>query len=167
MFNAEKFIEEQIKKLKKEVKGKSIIAASGGVDSTVCAALVGKALGDRLLAVYVDTGFMRKGETASVDKMLRRLGVNHVVVDASEEYFAALKGIIEPETKRKIIGEKFIRIFEREAKKFGAVYLVQGTIAPDWIESGGGLRDTIKSHHNVGGLPRAKDTKHGEAPGAW
>lgn len=153
MFNADKFIEQQIAKVRDEVKGRAIIAASGGVDSTVCAGLVAKALGERLLAVYVDTGFMRKGETDSVDKMLRRLGVNHVVVDASDEYFAALKGVTEPETKRKIIGEKFIRVFEREAKKFDAEYLVQGTIAPDWIESGGGVRDTIKSHHNVGGLP--------------
>ena len=153
MFNAETFIDEQIKKLKADVSGKAIIAASGGVDSTVCAAIVSKALGDRLLAVYVDTGFMRKGETENVDKMLRRLGVNHIVVDASDEYFTALKGVIDPEKKRKIIGEKFIRVFEREAKKFGAESLVQGTIAPDWIESGGGLRDTIKSHHNVGGLP--------------
>ncbi len=159
MFNAERFIEEQIANLKKDVKGKAIIAASGGVDSTVCAALVGRALGKRLLAVYVDTGFMRKGETESVDKMLGRLGVNHKVVDASHEYFEALKGVTEPETKRKIIGEKFIRIFEREAKKFGAEYLVQGTIAPDWIESGGGLRDTIKSHHNVGGLPKEMNLK--------
>jgi len=159
MFNAEKFIEQEIKKLTDDVKGKSIIAASGGVDSTVCAAIVSKAIGDRLLAVYVDTGFMRKGETESVDKMLRRLGVNHVVVDASDEYFAALKGVTDPEKKRKIIGEKFIRVFEREAKKFGAKSLVQGTIAPDWIESGGGLRDTIKSHHNVGGLPEEMNLK--------
>ncbi|HEX7392374.1 MAG TPA: glutamine-hydrolyzing GMP synthase [Thermoplasmata archaeon] len=154
MFSAEKFIEQEVARLSQEVKGKAIIAASGGVDSTVCAALVSKAIGDRLLAVYVDTGFMRKGETESVDKMLRRLGVHHIVVDASDEYFAALKGVTEPETKRKIIGEKFIRVFEREAKKSGADYLVQGTIAPDWIESGGGMRDTIKSHHNVGGLPK-------------
>jgi GMP synthase (glutamine-hydrolysing) len=153
MFNAEKFIEEQVAKVRNDVKGKAIIAASGGVDSTVCAALVSRSIGDRLLAVYVDTGFMRKGETEDVDKMLRRLGVNHIVVDASDEYFEALKGVIDPERKRKIIGEKFIRVFEREAKKFGAEFLVQGTIAPDWIESGGGLRDTIKSHHNVGGLP--------------
>jgi GMP synthase (glutamine-hydrolysing) len=159
MFNAEKFIEDEIKKVRAGVTGRAIIAASGGVDSTVCAALVSKALGDRLLAVYVDTGFMRKGETESVDKMLERLGVNHVVVDASDEYFAALKGVTEPEQKRKIIGEKFIRIFEREAKKFGADCLVQGTIAPDWIESGGGLRDTIKSHHNVGGLPKDMNLK--------
>jgi len=159
MFNADKFIEEETARLKRDVKGKAIIAASGGVDSTVCAAIVGKALGERLLAVYVDTGFMRKGETENVDKMLRRLGVNHIVVDASDEYFDALKGIIEPETKRKIIGEKFIRVFEREAKKFGAEHLVQGTIAPDWIESGGGIRDTIKSHHNVGGLPKDLNLK--------
>jgi GMP synthase (glutamine-hydrolysing) len=159
MFSAEKFIEEQTKKIRADVEGKAIIAASGGVDSTVCAALVSKAIAERLLAVYVDTGFMRKGETDSVDKMLRRLGVNHIVVDASDEYFAALVGVTEPETKRKIIGEKFIRVFEREAKKFGAKYLVQGTIAPDWIESGGGLRDTIKSHHNVGGLPAEMNLK--------
>lgn len=159
MFDPDKFIEQQIKKLREEVKGKAIIAASGGVDSTVCAAIVSKAIGDRLLAVYVDTGFMRKGENESVDKMLRRLGVNHLIVDASDEYFEALKGVTEPETKRKIIGEKFIRVFEREAKKSGAEYLVQGTIAPDWIESGGGIRDTIKSHHNVGGLPKDLNLK--------
>ena len=159
MFNAEKFIEEQVAKVRTDVEGKAIIAASGGVDSTVCAALMSRSIGDRLLAVYVDTGFMRKGETDSVDKMLGRLGVNHIVVDASDEYFEALKGVIDPERKRKIIGEKFIRVFEREAKKFGAEYLVQGTIAPDWIESGGGLRDTIKSHHNVGGLPDDMEVK--------
>ncbi len=159
MFDAEKFIDQQVKKVGEEVKGRAIIAASGGVDSTVCAALVGRALGDRLLAIYVDTGFMRKGETANVDKMLSRLGVSHRVVDASDEYFDALKGVTDPERKRKIIGEKFIRVFEREARKFDAQYLVQGTIAPDWIESGGGLRDTIKSHHNVGGLPADMDLK--------
>ena len=153
MFDAQTFIDQQVTKIKDDVKGRAIIAASGGVDSTVCAALVSRAIDDRLLAIYVDTGFMRKGETANVDKMLARLGVNHRVVDASDEYFDALKGVTDPERKRKIIGEKFIRVFEREAKKFDAEFLVQGTIAPDWIESGGGLRDTIKSHHNVGGLP--------------
>ena len=159
MFDAQKFIDQQVKKIGEDVKGNAIIAASGGVDSTVCAALVSRAMGDRLLAIYVDTGFMRKGETANVDKMLSRLGVNHRVVDASDEYFDALKGVTDPERKRKIIGEKFIRVFEREAKKFDASYLVQGTIAPDWIESGGGLRDTIKSHHNVGGLPADMNLK--------
>jgi len=159
MFDAQKFIDQQVEKLRDEVRGNTIIAASGGVDSTVCAGIVSKAIGDRLLAIYVDTGFMRKGENESVDQMLTRLGVNHKIVDASDEYFAALKGVTEPETKRKIIGEKFIRVFEREAKQFGAEYLVQGTIAPDWIESGGGLRDTIKSHHNVGGLPADMNLK--------
>jgi GMP synthase (glutamine-hydrolysing) len=159
MFDAERFIDQQVKKVREDVNGRAIIAASGGVDSTVCAALVSRAIGDRLLAIYVDTGFMRKGETANVDKMLARLGVNHRVVDASDEYFDALKGVTDPERKRKIIGEKFIRVFEREAKKFDAQHLVQGTIAPDWIESGGGLRDTIKSHHNVGGLPADMNLK--------
>lgn len=159
MFDPQKFIDDQVEKTRSEVKGKAIIAASGGVDSTVCAAIVSRALGDQLIAVYVDTGFMRKGETKAVDEMLRRLGVNHIVVDASDEYFAALTGVTDPERKRKIIGEKFIRVFEREAAKSGAEYLVQGTIAPDWIESGGGLRDTIKSHHNVGGLPSDMNLK--------
>ena len=159
MFDPERFIDDQVSKLRETIVGKAIIAASGGVDSTVCAALVSRAIGDQLLAVYVDTGFMRKGETEAIDGMLGRLGVNHVIVDASDEYFEVLKGVTDPEKKRKIIGEKFIRVFEREAKKSGAEYLIQGTIAPDWIESGGGLRDTIKSHHNVGGLPPDMDMK--------
>ena len=159
MFDPERFIDDQVSKLRETIVGKAIIAASGGVDSTVCAALVSRAIGDQLLAVYVDTGFMRKGETEAIDGMLGRLGVHHVIVDASDEYFEALKGVTDPERKRKIIGEKFIRVFEREAKKSGAEYLIQGTIAPDRIESGGGLRDTIKSHHNVGGLPPDMDMK--------
>lgn len=96
---------------------------------------------------------MRKNETEEIKQMLHELGLNLTVVYASDRYFKALKGIEEPEEKRKIIGEVFIRIFEEEQEKVGAKYLVQGTIAPDWIESGGGVRDTIKSHHNVGGLP--------------
>ena len=159
MFDPQMFVDDQIAKLRETVKGKAIIAASGGVDSTVCAAIVSKAIGDQLLAVYVDTGFMRKGETEAIDGMLKRLGVNHITVDASDEYFEALKGVTDPERKRKIIGEKFIRVFEREASKSGAEYLIQGTIAPDWIESGGGLRDVIKSHHNVGGLPADMNMK--------
>tara|TARA_B100001250_G_scaffold193569_1_gene166397 strand:- start:162 stop:905 length:744 start_codon:yes stop_codon:yes gene_type:complete len=85
--------------------------------------------------------------------MLKDLGVNHKIIDASERFYEGLNGVIDPEQKRKIIGELFIRVFEEEAKEYGGKFLVQGTIAPDWIESGGGLRDTIKSHHNVGGLP--------------
>lgn len=159
MFDPEKFIVSGVDQLKTIIDGKAIIACSGGVDSTAAAVLVSRAIGDRLLAVYVDTGFMRKGENDAVGKILTELKVNHKIVNASDEFFEALKGVIDPELKRKIIGEKFIRVFEREAKAFGAEYLVQGTIAPDWIESGGGLRDTIKSHHNVGGLPEEMNLK--------
>ncbi len=155
VFDAGAFVAEQIAEVKKKVGDRqAIIALSGGVDSTVAAAVVNTAIGDKLHAVYVDTGFMRKGETEEVEAMMKRMGLNYTVVHAADEYFAALAGVTEPERKRKIIGEKFIRIFEREAKKTGAAVLVQGTIAPDWIESGGGNRDTIKSHHNVGGLPK-------------
>ena len=154
LFKPDKFVEEQVELVFGKIKGKAIIACSGGVDSMVAAVIVSKAIGDRLLAVYVDTGLMRKGETDEVRNMLQEMGLNFRIVDASKEYFDSLKGVTEPEEKRKIIGEKFIRVFEREAKEFGAEYLVQGTIAPDWIESGDGVRDTIKSHHNVGGLPK-------------
>ena len=154
LFKPDKFVDEQIGLVSEKIKGKAIIACSGGVDSMVAAVIVSKAIGDRLLAVYVDTGLMRKGETDEVRNMLSEMGLNFRIVDASKEYFDSLKGVTEPEQKRKIIGEKFIRVFEREAKDFGAQYLVQGTIAPDWIESGDGVRDTIKSHHNVGGLPK-------------
>lgn len=153
MFKAENFIGECVEQLHKKISGNAIIACSGGVDSTVAAVLVSRAIGDRLLAIYVDTGLMRKGENDDVDGMLKELKVNHKIIDASDEFFDALKGVTDPERKRKIIGEKFIRVFEREAKKWESKYLIQGTIAPDWIESGGGIRDTIKSHHNVGGLP--------------
>ena len=153
MFNAEAFVAEAVEHVRSAVKGKAILAASGGVDSTVAAVLAGRALGVDLLAVYVDTGLMRKGETADVDRTLKEMGVNHRIVDARAEFFDALKGVEEPERKRVIIGNKFVEIFEREAKPSGATYLVQGTIAPDWIESGGALRDRIKSHHNVAGLP--------------
>ena len=153
MFNAEAFVAEAVEHVRRAVTGKAILAASGGVDSTVAAVLAGRALGVDLLAVYVDTGLMRKGETADVDRTLKEMGVNHRIVDARAEFFDALKGVEEPERKRVIIGNKFVEIFEREAKPSGATYLVQGTIAPDWIESGGALRDRIKSHHNVAGLP--------------
>jgi len=154
MFDPQEFVAEKLAELKEAIKGKAIIACSGGVDSTVAAVLVSRAIGDRLLTVYVDTGLMRKGETDMVTGMLSRLKVNFKVVHASGEFFTALRDVIDPEKKRKVIGEKFIRVFEREAKEYMAEYLVQGTIAPDWIESGDGVRDTIKSHHNVGGLPQ-------------
>lgn len=153
MFNAEKFIEETVNDLKNKIKGKAIVGASGGVDSTTAAILVNKAIGKNLLCVLVDTGYMRKNEIEKNEKILKNLGLNVVVVDAKERFYQKLKGVVDPEQKRKIIGELFIRIFEEIARKENAKYFIQGTIAPDWIESGGGLRDRIKSHHNVGGLP--------------
>lgn len=154
MLGAEDFIQDTISDLSERISGKAIIACSGGVDSMVAATLASRAIGDRLLAVYVDNGLMRKGETEEVEGMLKDMGINYLIADASSEFFEALKGVSDPERKRKIIGERFIRVFERQAKEFGAEFLVQGTIAPDWIESGDGVRDTIKSHHNVGGLPK-------------
>ncbi len=154
MFKAKKFIEITINNLKKEISGKTLIAFSGGVDSTVCAALVYKAIGKNLVAVHVDTGYMRKNESNEVKELMKKMKLNFRFVDASKEFYNALKDVYDPEKKRKIIGEKFIRVFEKVAKKEKIEYLVQGTIAPDWIESGGELRDTIKSHHNVGGLPK-------------
>ena len=159
MFNADKFIKESVTKLKEQIKGKALIAFSGGVDSTVCAALTNKAIGNSLIAVHVDTGYMRKNESKDVKKLMEKIGLNYRLIDASKDFYKDLKGVIDPEKKRKIIGEKFIRIFEKVAKKEKIDYLVQGTIAPDWIESGGELRDTIKSHHNVGGLPENMDLK--------
>ena len=156
-FDPAKFTKEAIGSLKTQLTGKAIIAASGGVDSTVAAVLAAKAVKDNLLAIYVDTGYMRLGESEYVSSILSELGVKHKVVDASKQFYAGLKGVIDPEEKRKIIGELFIRVFENESKEYGGKFLVQGTIAPDWIESGGGLRDTIKSHHNVGGLPEDMD----------
>jgi GMP synthase (glutamine-hydrolysing) len=153
MFDPKAFIEEQVAAIRAQVKGKAIIACSGGVDSVSATVLASRALGDRLLAVYIDTGLMRKRETEDVRTTLKDLNVNHRIVHAADEYFAALKGISDPEKKRIVIGNKFVELFEREAKTFGADVLVQGTIAPDWIESGGQLRDRIKSHHNVAGLP--------------
>jgi len=158
-FAPEKFTEEAIARLKTELTDKAIIAASGGVDSTVAAVLAARAAGDNLLAIYVNTGYMRLNETKFVSSMLEDLGVQYKVIDASKRFYEGLRGVIDPEEKRKIIGELFIRVFEEEARKYGGKFLVQGTIAPDWIESGGGLRDTIKSHHNVGGLPEDMEMK--------
>jgi len=159
MFDANKFIEKTVEQLKKDIDGKTLIAFSGGVDSTVCAVLVNKAVGKQLIAVHVDTGYMRKNESENVKKLMKQLGLNFRFIDASKEFYSALKGVEDPEKKRKIIGEKFIRVFEKAAEEEKIKYLVQGTIAPDWIESGGELRDTIKSHHNVGGLPEKMKLK--------
>ncbi len=148
MVKTEKFIEDAIAEIREKSNGKKVVMAlSGGVDSSVCAELARRAIGDNLISIYVDTGLMRKGETERIRELFADINLH--VVEAGEEFFEALKGVIDPEEKRKVIGEKFIRIFEREAKKTQASYLLQGTIYPDVIESEGG----IKSHHNVGGLP--------------
>jgi GMP synthase (glutamine-hydrolysing) len=151
MFDAKEFIEEAIGEIKNQVgEETAIIGLSGGVDSSVAAILVHRAIGTHLVSVFVNHGFMRKGEEEEIIQTFRHdLGMNLVVIDAKKRFFAALKGVTDPEQKRKVIGEVFIRVFEEEAKKDEAEYLVQGTIAPDWIESEGG----IKSHHNVAGLP--------------
>ncbi|MEM0140711.1 MAG: glutamine-hydrolyzing GMP synthase [Thermoplasmatales archaeon] len=153
MFSSSKFYSESVQRVRKEVRGKAIVAVSGGIDSTVAAKIASDALGDDVLAIYVDTGLMREGEEEEVRKTLEMLKVNHKILDKSSLFFERLTGVLDPEKKRKIIGNTFIEVFEEEAKKFGAAYLIQGTIAPDWIESGGGIRDRIKSHHNVAGLP--------------
>lgn len=153
VFNAAKFIEESTRELAGKIKGVAVIGVSGGVDSTAAAVLTNKAVGKNLRCVLVDTGYMRKNEIEKNEKLLRKLGLNVIVVDARERFYKKLQGVVDPEQKRKIIGELFIRVFEEVARKERAGFFVQGTIAPDWIESGGGLRDRIKSHHNVGGLP--------------
>jgi GMP synthase (glutamine-hydrolysing) len=157
VFDAKTFVSEKIAEISSKVRGKAIIACSGGVDSVVCAVMASRAIGDRLLAVYVDTGLMRKGETEEVTAMMASLNVNFKAVDASEDFFRHLKGVTDPETKRKVVGERFIRCFEKEARGFGAGYLIQGTIAPDVIESGKDGKGVVKSHHNVGGLPKDMD----------
>ncbi len=151
MFDPKEFIDEALEEIKTQVGDRTaIIGLSGGVDSSVAAALVHQAIDKHLVAVFVDHGFIRKGEKEYVIETFReKLGMNLVVVDAADRFFKALEGVAEPEKKRKIIGEVFIRVFEEEAKKDNVPFLVQGTIAPDWIESEGG----IKSHHNVAGLP--------------
>jgi len=148
MVNAEKFIANAIEEIRREAGDRRVVMAlSGGVDSSVCAALAARAIGDRLEPIYVDTGLMRKGETERISQIFGHLHLH--VVPAGEEFLNALNGIRDPEEKRKVIGERFIRVFEREARRTGARVLLQGTIYPDRIESEGG----IKSHHNVGGMP--------------
>lgn len=159
MFSPEDFVSSAVQKIKREVAGRAVIAVSGGIDSTVAAKIVSEALGSDVLAVYVNTGLMRLGEEEEVKRTLSKLGVNHRILDEEDLFLSRLRGVVDPERKRKEIGRAFIDVFEREAKEFSAQYLVQGTIAPDWIESGGGLRDTIKSHHNVGGLPEVVHLK--------
>jgi GMP synthase (glutamine-hydrolysing) len=148
MVNTEKFINQAVAEINSAAgTEKVVMALSGGVDSSVCAALAARAIGNRLIPIYIDTGLMRKGETERIRTIFGNIRLQ--IVDGGDEFLAALKGIADPEAKRKAIGERFIRVFEREAKKQGARCLLQGTIYPDRIESEGG----IKSHHNVGGMP--------------
>ncbi|MCR5153775.1 MAG: glutamine-hydrolyzing GMP synthase [Lachnospiraceae bacterium] len=161
----EAFAKETIENIKKKVgNGKVLLALSGGVDSSVAAGLLSKAIGKQLTCVFVDHGLLRKNEAEEVEAIFGKNGdfdLNFVHVDAKERFYGKLAGVTEPERKRKIIGEEFIRVFEEESKKIGAVdFLAQGTIYPDVVESGlGGESAVIKSHHNVGGLPDYVDFK--------
>ena len=151
----EDLIEKMVQELKTEVgEGQAIIGLSGGIDSSVATALAAKALNDRLTAVFVDHGFMRESEPEAIRAAFENFKINFVVANAQERFMNKLRGVVDPEKKRKVIGEEFIRVFEEIAVKSGADYLIQGTIYPDRIESG--FRkgsDKIKSHHNVAGLP--------------
>jgi GMP synthase (glutamine-hydrolysing) len=153
MVDADAFVDEAVEEIRDEIgDANAVIALSGGVDSSVAAGLAYEAIGDRLTPVYVDTGLMRKGETEAIRETFDYMDSLRIV-EAQDRFLDALAGVTDPEEKRNIIGEQFIREFEREAREADADYLVQGTIYPDRIESEGG----IKSHHNVGGLPEVID----------
>jgi GMP synthase (glutamine-hydrolysing) len=159
------FVSDAVDQIREQVgDGKVICALSGGVDSTVVAALIQRAIGDRLTCIFVDNGLMRRGEADRVQNVFAsQLGVNLIFVDGTERFLAALKGVTDPEVKRKAIGEEFIKVFEEVANDIGEVdYLAQGTLYPDVIESisaDSSASHTIKTHHNVGGLPERMNLK--------
>jgi GMP synthase (glutamine-hydrolysing) len=157
-WDMEDFIKRSVEELKNKIGGKkAIIALSGGVDSSVAAVLASKAIGKNLTAVFVDTGLLRKNEPEKVESIFKDFNMKFLRINAKEKFFKKLTGVKDTEMKRKVIGEEFIRIFEKQAKKESAEFLIQGTIYPDVIESGSQTADTIKSHHNVGGLPETVD----------
>ncbi|MEM1563569.1 MAG: glutamine-hydrolyzing GMP synthase [Candidatus Bathyarchaeia archaeon] len=151
----ENVTDKMVEEVRREVgDGRAIIALSGGIDSSVATVIAAKAIGERLTAVFVDHGFMRENEPEFVKNVFQKLKINMVIVNAKERFFERLRGVTDPEMKRKIIGEEFIRVFEEVAERIGAEYLIQGTIYPDRIESGfKRFSDKIKTHHNVAGIP--------------
>lgn len=157
----EKYAKTAIQTIRDQVgQGKVLLALSGGVDSSVCAKLLEKAIGDQLTCIFVDHGLMRKNEGDQVEAAFKDSKLHFIRVNAEDRFLKKLDGVTDPEKKRKIIGEEFIRVFEEEGRKIGSVdYLAQGTIYPDVIESGSGDAAVIKSHHNVGGLPEVVDFK--------
>ena len=154
-YSIDNYLKRQITQVKEKVGNKRVLLGlSGGVDSSVCAALLSKAIPGQLICIYIDQGFMRKGETEQIKQVFEKRDLHFVHVDAKKRFLKRLKGITDPEKKRKIIGEEFARTFEDEAKKYGnPEFLAQGTIYPDIVESGKNKSAVIKSHHNVGGLP--------------
>lgn len=155
-FRKSSFIQDKIQEIREQIQNRKVLLAlSGGVDSSVTAALLSKAIGKQLTCVFVNHGLLRKNEAEQVSSVFSHYDLNFIPVDASELFLERLKGVTDPETKRKIIGKTFIDVFKEEKEKLGTIdYLAQGTIYPDRIESGLGISATIKSHHNVGGLPK-------------
>lgn len=160
-WSMEDYLEQEIERIKAQVGGgKVLLALSGGVDSSVCASLLTRAIGQNLTCIFVDHGLMRKNEATEIEAVFGNGNLNFIHVNAEARFLAKLAGVTDPERKRKIIGEEFIRVFEEEAKKIGSVdFLAQGTIYPDVTESGLDGNAVVKSHHNVGGLPDIVDFK--------
>jgi len=158
-YKLQNYIDMQVKMIKQTVGDKQVLLAlSGGVDSSVCAALLAKAIPSQLTCIFVDHGLMRLNEGDQIEEIFSEFELKFIRVNAEERFLKKLKGVTDPEKKRKIIGEEFIRVFEEEARKLGKIpFLAQGTIYPDIIESGGNYGTVIKSHHNVGGLPENLD----------